>query len=127
MSQSKIEFYDVADVEKYMEDHFDTCPNENPTSLDLLVMLSQMHPNDFSQALFDLDIEEESFNAFLETVLGAVISNNKDAGIEPDVGQLEFTDELRGCFDAIEHSMAQNPAQLLDGEERVTFKYKPEP
>lgn len=118
MSQSKIEFYDVADVEKYMEDHFDTCPNENPTSLDLLVMLSQMHPNDFSQALFDLDIEEESFNAFLETVLGAVISNNKDAGIEPDVGQLEFTDELRGCFDAIEHSMAQNPAQLLDGEER---------
>ena len=38
MSQSKIEFYDVADVEKYMEDHFDTCQNENQTSLDLLVI-----------------------------------------------------------------------------------------
>ena len=122
MSQKKIQFFTIADVERYIEDHFDTCPNEDPTSLDLLVMLSQAHPQPFSEALFHMGIkDEDAFNDFLEKVQNTVLDTYEESNIEPDVGQMEYTQDLRDCLDAIENFMANNPMENVLGETEHGF------
>lgn len=121
MSQSKdIFFTDIVDIENFVAENFNLCPNEDMNSLDFLVMLSQIHPKAFSEALFNMHIlsaNEDDLYEYMEKYQNNMLV--KAAG-KADVGSVEFQEEFRNALDSLDALIrAKRDANTFDEEAAI--------
>jgi ATP-dependent Clp protease ATP-binding subunit ClpA len=102
MSNFNPVFSNVVEVEDFIAQNFEICPSPVFSSIDFLIVLNQMHPSAFDEALFNLHINDEDFSNFLENAHQAILTTH-DA--ENPATDFDFTDEFRDFTDALENAM----------------------
>ena len=95
-------FNDIVEVEDFIKHNFEICPSPEFSSLDFLVLMNQMHPAAFDEALFNLNINEDDFLAFLEKAHEYIVETHDK---ENPATEFDFTDEFRDFNDALENAM----------------------
>tara|TARA_R110002126_G_scaffold13118_7_gene57121 strand:- start:4983 stop:7406 length:2424 start_codon:yes stop_codon:yes gene_type:complete len=118
MSQNKLIFNSVEDLQNIIEHNYEMCAHADITTVDVLVMLSTLHPDAFSTALWELKIEDEkAITDYLAEHVTNIKSNYADE-VVPETP--EYCAELEEALDALDAHVTQE-IELHDGADEYQF------